>query len=32
MHGRDQRAITLGQVEQCRPLRLPADHSGSPGA
>ena len=32
VHGRDQRAITLGQVEQCRPLRLPADHSGGPGA
>jgi hypothetical protein len=32
VHGRDERAITLGQVEQHRPLRLPADHGGSPGA
>ena len=32
VHGHDQRAVTLGQVEQHRPLRLPADHSGGPGA
>ena len=32
VHGHDQRAVTLGQVEQHRPLRLPADHGGRPGA
>jgi hypothetical protein len=31
VHGHDQRAVTLGQFEQYRPLRLPADHSGRAG-
>ena len=31
VYGNDQRAVLLGQVEQHRPLRLPADHSGRPG-
>ena len=32
VHGHDQRAVALGQSEQHRPLRLPADHRGRPGA
>ena len=31
VHGHDQRAVTLGQFEEHRPLRLPADHGGGPG-
>jgi hypothetical protein len=31
VHRHDQRAVTLGQLEQHRPLRLPADHGGRPG-
>jgi hypothetical protein len=31
VHRHDQRAVTLGQLEQHRPLPLPADHGGRPG-
>ena len=31
VHGHDQWAVALGQFEQRRPLRLPADHIGRPG-
>ena len=31
MHGDDQRAVTVEELEQHRPLRLPADHGGRPG-